>query len=594
MNKGNIRAIDAALALLFAAVMIAVPAAAAWGTSVDVASLPSSASARCSYEMGCWDETWFPGQTFTDIQVADVTPATLAQYDTVFMYATNPNPLSAQQKADLLSWVDAGGKLVLCPGEDIAYGPAWDYSWLPEAVTLSTPGAMGAPGTLTIAEDSVLTQDGSGNPIDVNDLGFYTDAVGDADVLTVLSSGWCAALIATNYNQVTGPAEMYDLYGNGIIIFNGLDWDYLGFNANLRQAMKNMFDVDYLSCGVPWDGNLEVTKASDKPLYMVGETITFTVTVTNPQPVDATNVMWTDNPPAEISMGTISGPLANIPAGGSLPPFTITATAVTGGTGLVNEVLITGDGPGGNKFSGVAHVTFDIQSNQPPVADAGPDQTVSHPSMVYLDGSGSYDPDLDPITYAWAITQVPAGSGAFLSDPAVVNPTFTTDKPGFYRIQLVVNDGQLDSAPDEVVIEATNEPPQVIDAEPSIACLWPPSNKLVPVTIMDVNDPNGDQFTITIDGITSDEATATEPGAAGPKFAPDALVIKTTGSDDSAQLRSERSGTKDGRVYQVSFTATDLFGASSSGILQVRVPHDWSEPCVATDSGQAYDATGIN
>ena len=67
--------------------------------------------------------------------------------------------------------------------------------------------------------------------------------------------------------------------------------------------------------------------------------------------------------------------------------------------------------------------------NSPPVADAGPDQTVFVTDTVTLDGSGSSDVDGDPLTFSWSLTP-PAGSAAVLSDPNGVNPAFVADLPG--------------------------------------------------------------------------------------------------------------------------------------------------------------------
>jgi len=53
----------------------------------------------------------------------------------------------------------------------------------------------------------------------------------------------------------------------------------------------------------------------------------------------------------------------------------------------------------------------------------------------------------------------PAGSTAVLSDAAVVNPTFVADSSGSYVVQLIVNDGTVDSAPDTVSISTMNQPP---------------------------------------------------------------------------------------------------------------------------------------
>ena len=50
-----------------------------------------------------------------------------------------------------------------------------------------------------------------------------------------------------------------------------------------------------------------------------------------------------------------------------------------------------------------AQVSISVGSvNDPPVSDAGPDQTVDTNTRVTLDGSGSYDPDNNlPLAYRW-------------------------------------------------------------------------------------------------------------------------------------------------------------------------------------------------
>jgi hypothetical protein len=95
------------------------------------------------------------------------------------------------------------------------------------------------------------------------------------------------------------------------------------------------------------------------------------------------------------------------------------------------------------------------ECNTKPVADAGSDKNVITGQPVTLDGSNSFDPDQDLITFLWSFMEVPAGSGIndlSLSDPASPQPMFTPDINGTYRLKLIVNDGALDSDPDEVEI----------------------------------------------------------------------------------------------------------------------------------------------
>lgn len=95
-------------------------------------------------------------------------------------------------------------------------------------------------------------------------------------------------------------------------------------------------------------------------------------------------------------------------------------------------------------------------NNLPPVADAGTSQSALVGETVILDGTSSYDPNGDPITYAWAIVTAPAGSAATIISPASATASFVPDFEGLYIVQLKVNDGQVDSEPDTVQIQATS------------------------------------------------------------------------------------------------------------------------------------------
>ena len=78
---------------------------------------------------------------------------------------------------------------------------------------------------------------------------------------------------------------------------------------------------------------------------------------------------------------------------------------------------------------------------------------------MQLNGSKSSDVDGDVLTFQWAFLSRPAGSIATLSNPTLVNPTFAVDRPGTYTVQLIVNDGTLDSIPDMVSITTENSRP---------------------------------------------------------------------------------------------------------------------------------------
>src|SRR6185295_14717479 len=75
--------------------------------------------------------------------------------------------------------------------------------------------------------------------------------------------------------------------------------------------------------------------------------------------------------------------------------------------------------------------------NDPPIADAGPDQTNVPAGTVALDGSASYDPDSDPITFQWIQE---GGPQVTLTSPTTSRPTFTAAAGQSYTFRLVVKD----------------------------------------------------------------------------------------------------------------------------------------------------------
>ena len=97
--------------------------------------------------------------------------------------------------------------------------------------------------------------------------------------------------------------------------------------------------------------------------------------------------------------------------------------------------------------------------NSASVANAGADQAVLVNDTAQLDGSGSSDVDGDTLTFKWSLVSQPEGSNATLSDTQSVKPAFDVDVAGNYTVQLIVNDGAVNSAPDTVTISTENSAP---------------------------------------------------------------------------------------------------------------------------------------
>jgi len=98
--------------------------------------------------------------------------------------------------------------------------------------------------------------------------------------------------------------------------------------------------------------------------------------------------------------------------------------------------------------------------NSAPVADAGPDQIGVQAGTITLNGSGSFDPEGDPLTYEW--TQI-AGPSVSITGRNTAVATFPAAANSTYSFRLTVKDpGGLQSTARTTV--STARPPEIIIA----------------------------------------------------------------------------------------------------------------------------------
>jgi hypothetical protein len=244
---------------------------------------------------------------------------------------------------------------------------------------------------------------------------------------------------------------------------------------------------------------------------------------------------------------------------------------------IANQCSLSGNILGAIGTDSELAITVDLAGtivNQPPEADAGPDQTLECSSPdgadVVLDASGSTDPEPNLALAGWR-----RGS-RFAPDPAdQVGPddfgTIFTVPQGFgteiYHLRVI--DALMQASEDslEATVEDTT-PPVISDVTATPDSLWPPNHKLrtvsVAITATDTSDPDPDCKVVSV--------TSNEPvnGRGDGNTSPDWMI---TGYF-SIELRSERSGNGSGRVYTIGVECRDDFENTSSSSVTVAVAHD--------------------
>ena len=225
--------------------------------------------------------------------------------------------------------------------------------------------------------------------------------------------------------------------------------------------------------------------------------------------------------------------------------------------------------------------------NQPPTADAGPDQTVecSGPvgAEVTLDGTASSDPDGDPLTYTW--TDEDGNILGIGVAPMVTLPL------GAHTITLTVDDGNggTDAADVDVTIQDSTAPEITVAAGPLE--LWLPTHAYHTVSlgdivtgVTDICDAGVSAGEVVVVSASSDEP---ENGSDDGNTTDDIVIA---GDCASVDLRAERQGDSNGRVYAIHLAVPDASGNVGMASYQVHVPK--SKKSGAVDDGPFYTVTG--
>ena len=142
-------------------------------------------------------------------------------------------------------------------------------------------------------------------------------------------------------------------------------------------------------------------------------------------------------------------------------PDLLNATHVYTATGVYNATLTVKFDSELNQTESAA-ATITVLQNTPPIADAGPDQTLEQTSpqgaMVTLNGTGSSDPDNDTLTYNWNWTEGSA-TGA---TPTELFPVGNT------TVTLTVSDGQYNATDAVNIIVTVDTTAPFVDAGPDV------------------------------------------------------------------------------------------------------------------------------
>ena len=227
-----------------------------------------------------------------------------------------------------------------------------------------------------------------------------------------------------------------------------------------------------------------------------------------------------------------------------------------------------------NSFLKRVNITVNAP-NAIPVANAGPDQTVTSGAIVTLDGNGSEDNDGTIASYTWLRTGGTGNVGVTLTGANTVLPSFTADilAPGadsvthIFTLTVIDDSGESTTDTVTITVDAPNLPP-VANAGPNQVVAYGTTVRLTGVGTD--NDGEIASYSWARTGGTGGPVTLINANTAQASFTPNAMAIGASGE-----------------TYTFAFTITDDDGATATDIVTITVQSPFATPVANAGQDQS-------
>jgi uncharacterized repeat protein (TIGR01451 family) len=383
---------------------------------------------------------------------------------------------------------------------------------------------------------------------------------------------------AYNYGPLQLDGHNLVLSGNPYIIQR--EWS----NADSGCVTRYNADVD-----------LAVSKQDQADPVTTGSNIVYDISISNLNgSFEGTDVALADTVPSGTSMVSLSAPPGwncTAPSPGSTgnvscSGLSLPASATADFTLTVNLSCSLADGDTVSSTASITSSSDDPESSNDSDTEAttayNPPPAITCPGDVSVECTGNCGiPASDP-----ALARFFAGVSATDNCSSV---QIDNNAPSFFPlgatdVTFTATDSGGAQASCTATVNVVDTTPPTILASVAPTVLWPPNHKMVAinasVAVSDICDP-GASFVLT--SITSNEPD----NGTGDGDKPNDIQGADYGTPDVAfLLRAERSGRGTGRIYTITYTASDKSGNTTPVQLQVTVPHD--------QSGHGPVASGVN
>jgi len=269
------------------------------------------------------------------------------------------------------------------------------------------------------------------------------------------------------------------------------------------------------------------------------------------------------------------------------PTFTAPTVAWNASAQVLTFSLTVSDGVN-TSTADTVQITVNPAANQVPLANAGADQTVASAAGVTLDGSGSSDPEGQPMAYVWTQT---AGPAVALSSTTAAQPTFTAPTVAWnasaavLTFSLTVDDGVNTSTADTVQITVNPEPNQL------------------PVANAGVDQTVGSAAGVTLDGSGSTDPEGQPLAYSWTQTAGPAVTLSSTTAASPTFTAPTVAWNASAVVLTFSLTVDDGVNTSITDSVQITVnpaanqlptANAGPDQTVASAAGVTLDGSGSN